>query len=154
MFKTMRLLGIEARSRVVDSAQYKSRIDNYDFDMITDRKMIGGVPGDELLAYFGSASGKSPGGMNLPGIDDPAVDALVDQALKAKSRAELVIICRALDRVLRAGRYWIPHWHSLSRRVAAWDFFGHPDVLPRLDLSYSQLWWWDAEKAAAIKARG
>ena len=154
MFKTMRLLGIEARSRVVDSAQYKSRIDNYDFDMITDRKMIGGVPGDELLAYFGSASGKSPGGMNLPGIDDPAVDALVDQALKAKSRAELVIICRALDRVLRAGHYWVPHWHSLSRRVAAWDFFGHPDVLPRLDLSYSQLWWWDAEKAAAIKARG
>jgi microcin C transport system substrate-binding protein len=154
MFKNMRLLGIEANLRVVDSAQYKSRIDNFDFDMITDRKMIGGVPGDELLAYFGSSSGKAPGGMNLAGIDDPAVDALVEQALKAKSRAELIVTCRALDRVLRAGRYWIPHWHGLFRRVAAWDVFGHPDVTPRLDLGYSSLWWWDAEKAAAIKARG
>ncbi len=36
--------------------------------------MIGGVPGDELLAYFGSKSGKTQGGLNLAGIDDPAVD--------------------------------------------------------------------------------
>jgi microcin C transport system substrate-binding protein len=154
MFRNMRLLGIEASLRVVDSAQYKQRTDNFDFDMITDRKMTGGVPGDELLAYFGSASGKSPGGMNLPGIDDPAVDALVEQALKAKSRAELVVICRALDRVLRAGRYWIPHWHALSRRVAAWDVFDHPDKTPRLDLGYASLWWWDPQKAAAVKAKG
>ena len=61
MFKNMKLLGIEPRLRAVDSAQYKQRIDNFDFDMVIDRKMIGGVPGDELLAYFGSHSGKSPG---------------------------------------------------------------------------------------------
>ena len=71
MFRNMRLLGIEPRLRVVDSAQYKSRIDNFDFDMVTDRKIIGGVPGDELLAYFGSASGKSPGGPQSRGHRGP-----------------------------------------------------------------------------------
>ena len=106
MFKNMRLLGIEPRLRVVDSAQYKQRIDNFDFDMVTDRKIIGGVPGEELLAYFGSKAGQTPGGLNLAGIDDPAVDALIEQALQAKSRAQLVVICRALDRVLRSGRYF------------------------------------------------
>ncbi len=60
MFKNMRLLGIEPRLRVVDSAQYKQRIDNFDFDMVTDRKIIGGVPGEELLAYFGSKAGQTP----------------------------------------------------------------------------------------------
>jgi microcin C transport system substrate-binding protein len=153
MFRNMRLLGVEARLRVVDSAQYKQRIDNFDFDMITDRKMIGGLPGDELLAYFGAASGKTPGGLNLAGVDDAIVDLLVEKALQARSRADLVVVCRVLDRVLRAGRYWIPHWHALSRRVAAWDEFGHPDKFPRLDLGIGSLWWWDAEKAAAVKAK-
>ncbi len=153
MFKNMRLLGIEPRLRVVDSAQYKQRIDAFDFDMVTDRKMIGGVPGDELLAYFGSKAGETNGGLNLAGVNDPAVDALVDKALNARSRAELVFICRALDRVLRAGRYWIPNWFSPNRRVAAWDDFGHPDHYPKLDLGIGSIWWWDAEKAAATKAK-
>ena len=153
MFKNMRLLGVEARLRVVDSAQYKQRIDAYDFDMVTDRKMIGGVPGEELLAYFGTKSGETNGGLNLAGINDPAVDALIDKALNAKSRAELVFICRALDRVLRAGRYWIPNWFSPNRRVAAWDDFGHPDHYPKLDLGIGSIWWWDADKAAGVKAK-
>ena len=153
MFKNMRLLGIEPRLRVVDAAQYKQRTDNYDFDVITDRKMIGGIPGDELLAYFGSQSGKTPGGLNLAGIDDPAVDALIDIALKAKSRAELMVAGRALDRVLRAGRYWIPNWFVANRRIAAWDVFGHPEVFPKLDLGIGALWWHDSEKAAAVKAK-
>ncbi|HUO54112.1 MAG TPA: extracellular solute-binding protein [Rhodoblastus sp.] len=154
MFKNMQLLGIEPRMRIVDSAQYKQRLDTFDFDMIVDRKMIGGVPGDELLAYFGSQSGKTQGGLNLAGIDDPAVDILIDKALKASSRAELFATCRVLDRVLRAGRYWIPNWYSPNRRIAAWDFFGRPPAPPRLDIGISSLWWWDAEKAAATKAKG
>lgn len=154
MFKTMALLGIEGRMRTVDAAQYKQRLDNFDFDMIVDRKMISGVPGDEILAYFGSASGKTPGGLNYAGLDDPAVDALLDRALKAQSRAELVVACRALDRVLRAQKLWIPNWFSPNRRVAAWNIFGRPEAVPKLDLGIMSLWWQDPEKAAAMKARG
>ncbi len=153
MFRNMRLLGVAPRLREVDAAQYKQRLDNFDFDMIIDRKIIGGVPGDELLLYFGSQSGKRPGGLNLAGIDDPAVDALIDKALQAKSRAELVLICRCLDRVLRAGRYWIPNWFSPDHRIACWDDFGRPAHAPKLDVGVASLWWWDAEKAAAVKAK-
>ncbi len=153
MFKNMQLLGVAPRMRIVDSAQYKQRLDTFDFDMIVDRKMIGGVPGDELLAYFGSKSGKTQGGLNVAGIDDPAVDMLIDKALKAQSRAELVVTCRVLDRILRAGRYWIPNWYSPNRRVAAWNFFDRPKQTPKLDLGISSLWWWDAGKAAATKAK-
>lgn len=153
MFRNMRLLGIEGRLRVVDSAQYKQRIDMFDFDMATNRQMIGGIPGDELLAYFGSKSGETHGGLNLAGVNDPAVNTLIDRALNAKSRAELVFICRALDRVLRAGQYWIPNWFSPNRRIAAWDDFGHPSATPKLDLGIAAIWWWDAEKAAAVKAK-
>jgi microcin C transport system substrate-binding protein len=153
MFKNMKLLGVDPRLRLVDSAQYKQRIDNFDFDMIVDRKIIGGVPGDELLAYFGSQAGKTPGGLNLAGIDDPAVDILIDKALKAQSRAELIVTCRVLDRVLRAGKYWIPNWFSPNRRVAAWDFFGRPEKPPKLDIGIGSLWWWDSEKAVATKAK-
>jgi microcin C transport system substrate-binding protein len=154
MFANMRLLGVAPRTRIVDSAQYKQRLDTFDFDMVVDRKMIGGVPGDELLAYFGSKSGKTQGGLNLPGIDDPVVDLLVDKALKAQSRAELVVTCRVLDRVLRAGRYWIPNWYSPYRRIAAWNDFGRPKETPKLDIGIASLWWWDSAKAAATKAKG
>ena len=58
-----------------------------------------------------------------------------------------------LDRVLRAGQYWIPNWYSPNRRIAAWDFFGRPEAPPRLDIGIASLWWWDAEKAAATKAK-
>lgn len=154
MFKTMALLGIEGRMRTVDSAQYKQRLDTFDFDMIVDRKMISGVPGDEILAYFGSASARTQGGVNYAGVDDPAVDALLDKALKAQSRAELIVTCRALDRVLRAEKIWIPNWFSPNRRVAAWNIFGRPEAVPKLDLGIASVWWQDAEKAAAMKARG
>jgi microcin C transport system substrate-binding protein len=153
MFKNMRLLGIEPRLRVVDAAQYKQRTESFDFDMITDRKMIGGIPGDELFAYFNSKSGQMQGGLNVAGVDSPAVDALIDKALNAQSKADLMVIGRTLDRVLRAGRYWIPNWYPATRRIAAWDFFGHPDPLPKLDLGIGSIWWWDAEKAAAVKAK-
>ncbi len=129
MFKNMKLLGIDPRLRAVDSAQYKQRIDNFDFDVVIDRKMIGGVPGDELLAYFGSQSGKTAGRPEPRRASTiAAVDILIDKALKAQSRAELVVICRVLDRVLRSGHYWIPNWFSPNRRIAAWDVFGRPEA--------------------------
>ena len=153
MFKNMRLLGIEPRLRVVDAAQYKQRTESFDFDMITDRKMIGGIPGDELFAYFNSKSGQMQGGLNVAGVDSPAVDALIDKALNAQSKADLMVVGRTLDRVLRAGRYWIPNWYPATRRIAAWDFFGHPEPLPKLDLGIGSIWWHDAERAAAVKAK-
>ena len=66
------------------------------------------------------------GSQNLAGIADPAIDALIDSIIAAKTRPELTTACRALDRVIRAGRYWIPHWYKASHWIAYWDVFGRP----------------------------
>ncbi len=148
--KNLRLIGIDARLRIVDAAQYRQRLENFDFDVITQRLVMQHAPGEELRALFGSEAAGIPGSRNLTGVKDPVIDALVDKALVAKSRAELVVICRALDRVLRAGHYWVPHWYKASHWIAQWDVFGRPSRSPKYDTGILSTWWYDPQKAAKV----
>jgi microcin C transport system substrate-binding protein len=107
-------------------------------------------PGEELRALFGSDAAKMIGSRNMAGLADPVVDALVSKALVASSRDELIHICRALDRVLRAQRIWVPHWYKPTHWIAHWDVFGRPEKSPRYDPGIISTWWWDAEKAKQI----
>ena len=90
------------------------------------------TPGDSLRSYFSSQAAAIKGSQNLGGIADPAIDALIEKIIAAETRAELTTACRALDRVIRAGRYWIPHWYLAAHRMAYWDVFGFPAKKPRL----------------------
>jgi microcin C transport system substrate-binding protein len=146
----LKQLGIDARARVVDSAQYKLRIDDFDFDVITERLVMAWSPGEELRDYFGSEAASIHGSRNVVGITDPVVDALIAKAAAADSRAELIPACRALDRVLRAGRYWVPHWYKPSHWIAHWDIFGRPERTPRYSPGIESTWWYDDEKARRI----
>jgi microcin C transport system substrate-binding protein len=148
--KNLRLIGIDAHMRVVDAAQYRQRLENFDFDIVTQRLTMSFSPGEELRALFGSDAAKIPGSRNLVGISDPVVDALVSQALVATSRDDLVHICRALDRVLRAGRYWVPHWYKPSHWIAEWDVFGRPARAPKFDPGILSTWWYEPQKAAKV----
>ena len=148
--KNLRLIGIDARMRIVDAAQYRQRLENFDFDVITQRLVMSYSPGEELRALFGSEAAKIPGSRNLTGISDPVVDALIAKALVARSRNELVHICRALDRVLRVGFYWIPHWYKPTHWIAHWDAFGQPPRTPKFDTGILSTWWYDPQKAAKI----
>ncbi len=112
--QNLKKLGIDAHSRIVDPTQLKSRTDNFDFDIIMRASGGTNTPGPELRQAFGSKAANTPAAPNLAGIADPAVDALVEIAVNAKSREELNVACRALDRVLRAGRYWVPAWYNDS----------------------------------------
>ena len=152
--KNLKLLGIEASERIVDSAQYKRRTDDFDYDVRTERVRIAYSPGEELRVLFGSQSAATPGSHNIAGVSDPVVDALIDKAMMATSRAELVAICRALDRVLIAGRYWVPHYYKPTYWIAHWDVFGRPERSPRFDPGISSTWWWDEEKARKINFTG
>ena len=152
--KNLKLLGVNARIRVVDAAQYKQRLENFDFDVVHDVMLMAWSPGEELRAYFSSKTANTPGARNLAGVSDPVVDALIDKALVATSRDELVATCRALDRVLRAGRYWIPHWYNPVHRIAHWDVFGRPERAPRFDPGIVSTWWWDEAKARKINFTG
>lgn len=150
LIKNLKLVGIEARYRIVDAAQYQRRVDAYDFDMITRRSSMGSTPGEGLRVMFGSQSAKIEGSQNIAGIQDPAVDAMIEAALKADTRAELTTACRALDRVLRAGRYWIPMWYKAEHWLAYWDMFGRPANKPRYDRGAPATWWYDEAKAKRI----
>ncbi|HEY8566951.1 MAG TPA: extracellular solute-binding protein [Beijerinckiaceae bacterium] len=148
--KNLGLVGIQARSRLVDAAQYQARVKDFDFDVTSTRFSGGPTPGEALREVYSSRSAAAKGSSNLAGISDPAIDALLERVVQAKSSDELRTACKALDRVLRAGRYWVPMWYSASHRVATWDVFGRPDPLPRYDLGVPTLWWYDAEKAKRI----
>lgn len=146
----LKRLGIEASSRIVDAAQYQRRMDEYDFDMASRNLVTGSTPGDSLRVVYGSESGKAPGSRNIAGINDPAVDALIEKIAGAQSRQELNIACRALDRVLRSGHYWVPMWFRASEWIAYWDQFSRPETKPRFASGAPGTWWYDAEKAKRI----
>ncbi len=150
--KNLKLLGIDARLRMVDPAQYQQRLKNFDFDITTERYQMRNTPGVELRSYFGSEAAKMDGSLNLAGISDPAVDALIERVIAAKSRDELTTAARALDRVLRAGHYWVPHWYKPSFDIAYWDKFSRPEIKPRFDRGILDTWWYDDAKAAKLAA--
>jgi microcin C transport system substrate-binding protein len=152
--KNLATLGIDATLRLVDPVQYKARVDDRDFDVTIERMSFSTTPGESLRTYFSSQAAKTNGSQNLAGIADPAVDALVDKIIEAKSRPELVIACRCLDRILRAGFYWIPHWYKPSHWIAYWDVFGHPKTHPPYARGIPETWWYDKDKAAKIEKAG
>jgi microcin C transport system substrate-binding protein len=152
--KNLGTLGIAASLRVVDPVQYRSRVDGFDFDITVERMGFSSTPGDSLRNYFSSQAAATKGSQNLAGIAEPAIDALVDRIIAAKSRDELTIACRALDRVIRAGRFWIPHWYLPAHRIAYWDVFGRPPAQPRYFRGIPDTWWYDRDKAAKPEQRG
>ncbi len=149
--KNLGTLGIEANLRVVDAVQYRKRMDDFDFDLTVQRMSFSSTPGDSLRSYFSSQAATLKGSQNLAGISDPVIDALIERIIEAPSRAALVSACKALDRVIRAGRYWVPHWYKPSHWLAYWDVFGRPATPPRYGRGVPETWWYDREKAAKIE---
>ena len=148
--KNLGLLGIQATSRIVDAAQYQRRMDAFDFDVSSRRFGGSPTPGGSLRIVYGSQAAQLPGSSNIAGIASPAVDALIDAIANAQTRGELVVAARALDRVLRAGRYWVPMWYKPSHWLAYWDEFGRPPTAPRFALGAPATWWHDAQRAKRI----
>lgn len=147
--KNLRLLGIDATIRTVDEAQYQSRREDFNFDLILSRFASGVTPGTDLRVFFGTASANAPGTYNMSGVASPAIDMLIEKVVSADTREELDIAGRALDRVLRAELFWVPNWHKASFWVAHWDRFGRPGKKPKYDRGFIDTWWYDPEKAAA-----
>ena len=147
-------VGLDASLRIVDPVQYRKRVDDFDFDIVVDRFGFSSTPGETLRSYFSSEAAFTKGTQNLAGIADPAIDALIDAAIAAKTRPELTTACRALDRVFRAGRYWVPHWYKASHWIAYWDVFGFPAAQPRYFRGIPDTWWYDSGKAAKMPRKG
>jgi microcin C transport system substrate-binding protein len=156
--KNLATLGIDATARQVDPVQYRARLEDFDFDVTSFRLSLSSTPGETLRPNFTSQAAATKGSYNFAGIANPAVDALVDKVIEAKTRSELVTACRALDRVVRAGFYWIPQWYNPLHRLAYWDVFSHPSVHPRytrgIPSIWATTWWYDRDKAAKLEKQG
>jgi microcin C transport system substrate-binding protein len=152
--KNLGVLGIDATLRIVDPVQYRSRVDGFDFDITVERFGFSSTPGDSLRTFFSSQAAATKGSQNRAGIADPAVDALIDTIIAAKTRADLTAACKALDRVIRAGRYWIPHWYKASHWIAYWDVFDRPPAKPRYFRGIPETWWYDGDKSAKLEKKG
>jgi microcin C transport system substrate-binding protein len=139
--RNLERIGIGATLRLVDPVQFRARVDDFDFDVTVQRFNFSSTPGESLRSYFKSDAAAIKGTQNLSGIADPVVDALVEKIVEAKDRENLTIACRALDRVLRAGRYWVPHWYKASHWIAFWDAFGRPAEKPRYGRGIPETWW-------------
>ena len=149
----LRKLGIEATVRTVDTAQYRNRLQTYDFDMIVGGWGQSLSPGNEQREFWGSEAADRPGGRNYVGIKDPVIDDLIEKLIAAPDREALIARTRALDRVLLWNHFVIPQFGIGYDRVAYWDRFGIPEVTPMQGYQFLA-WWIDPARDAALKAKG
>jgi microcin C transport system substrate-binding protein len=151
--RNLERLGIEMSVRTVDSAQYENRVRDFDFDMVVHVWGQSLSPGNEQREFWSSVAADQPGSRNLAGLKNPAIDRLVDLVIAAPDRASLVTRVQALDRALQWHFVVIPHWHIPYARIAYWDKFGYPSVIPLQGVQLNA-WWIDPDKDAALVRRG
>ncbi len=150
--RNLERLGIEAKIRIVDVANFKVRTDNHDFDIIVRRYVQPLTPGIEQRNFYGSAGADVAGSFNIGGIKDPAVDALIEKVIAARSRKSLIAAVRALDRVLMWNNYTVPQWYKGAHHLAYWNKFDRPPGKPRFARGVVDTWWYNPQKAAMIEA--
>ncbi len=149
----LKAAGIDAIYSRIDPAQMTDRSRNYDFDMMVDQFPMSLEPSSGLKQYFGSETADQSV-FNSMGLKSEAVDALIEHVVNAENKADLATSVKALDRTLRAYYFWVPQWFNNTYRVAYWNMYEHPETLPPFALGNLDFWWYNAEKAADLKAKG
>ena len=152
IIQNLERLGVKAKVRTVDVAQYQNRIQEFDFDVTQGGFGQSESPGNEQREYWGSASADVKASRNTIGIKDPVIDELIELVIAAESRESLVARTHALDRVLLWHHFVIPQWHLPADRIAYWDKFSRPAVKPKYSVGFNT-WWIDSEKASALAAK-
>jgi microcin C transport system substrate-binding protein len=150
--ENLRALGIDARNSRVDNAEYETRARSFDFDVISDHLGQPEIPGAGLQQAFGSANVSDV--FNPAGLANPAIDALITQVEGATTQDELNTRVHALDRALRSLHFWVPQWYNANSLVAYYDQFGRPENLPPYALGEMDFWWYEADKAQALRDAG
>jgi peptide/nickel transport system substrate-binding protein len=145
--EALKRLGVEAKITTVDSAQYKERTTNYDFDMTYYTRSLSLSPGNEQMLYWGAAGVTEPGTRNYMGMNSPAAEAMIKAMLSTTDRAEFVVATQALDRILTSGRYVIPMGYSNISRMAHAKALKFPQKLPVYGdwLGFQPEVWWYQE---------
>ncbi len=145
-------MGITARVRTVDTAQYQRRMDTFDYDMTVVLLPQSLSPGNEQRDFFGSRAADEHGSQNVIGIKSPVIDELIEELINSPDRASLVAHTRALDRVLQYGYYVTPQFHLGAFWVAYWDKFRRPEISPKYAVGFDT-WWVDPGAEKSVEAK-
>lgn len=153
--ENLRSLGVDAVLTRVDNAQMEDRTrpPKYDFDITNHFAQTGYFSGTELKQYYGSETA-DVSSFNAMGLKSPAVDRMIDAVLAADTLETLTTATMALDRVMRAERFGIFQWYKGRHTIAYYNMYEHPENLPPYALGEMTFWWYNAEKATALKASG
>ena len=151
--ENLKSLGVNAKHTKIDNAQMTERERSFDFDIVTGNFPMSFTPGSGLKQYFGSETA-DVSIFNKAGVKDEAIDKLIQVVMAAKTRDELKIAVRALDRVLRSFYFWIPQWYKNVHTVAYFDFYEHPENLPPYDMGLLDFWWMNEKKFSDLKEKG
>jgi microcin C transport system substrate-binding protein len=116
--RNLEKLGIEFNHRAVDFALYQQRLNRFEFDITTLAYAGTNNPGQEFADLFGSKAAVTEDSGNLAGVSSPAVDAIITRMTGAKTKADLLPACRALERVITHSHYLIPQWTATTHRMA------------------------------------
>ncbi len=144
----LRRIGVDARVRLVDDAQFQGRRQRFDFDMMIGLWQASASPGNEQRMRWGGDSANQEASYNLAGAKSPAIDAMIAALQAARSREAFVTAARALDRVLLSGFYVVPLYHSHAQWIAHWRRIAHPTALPH----YAQPLFGDALETWSLSA--
>ncbi len=147
--RNLKRLGIQVNLRQVDVPQYMERIRRQDFDMMVLKLPQTLTPGKEQAQFWGSAAADEAGNYNYSGIKNPVIDQMIEKIVRAKTREEVVLYTRVLDRLLRAGYYQILTYGKPERWFAYWDIYQQPSVKPKLSVGW-EYWWVDADQAKKL----
>ncbi|CAH8240489.1 putative oligopeptide ABC transporter periplasmic binding protein [Vibrio aestuarianus] len=141
--KNLKLMGIEMKIRTVDTTQYLKRLRDRDFDMLSSAYSANPYPSPNLMIIWNSQYIDST--YNRAGVMDPVVDKLTEEIAENQENPEkLLALGRALDRVLQWNFYIIPQWYLSQYRVATWDKFERPQLMPKYDIGIDT--WWVSEQ--------
>ncbi len=146
--RNLKRIGIDMRIRTVDTTQFINRLRNRDFDVLTSTFSTSFYPSDSLYFYFHSDFLDST--YNTAGVDDPAINSLIEEIVKAQyDEKRLILLGRAFDRIMMHKYICIPEWHLSKFRIAYWNKFSRPALRPKYSLGLST-WWYDEKKANAL----
>lgn len=145
--RNLERIGVTAKIRLVDVASWQNRMQEFDFEIATRRFSQPAFPGVELRNWWQSKSANTIGGLNIAGVKNPAVDALIEKIIEAKTKGQLITAAKALDRVIMTSHFTVPQWYKATHFVAYWNKFGRPFAAkPGFDRAVLDTWWYDPEK--------
>lgn len=150
----LKKIGVEMKVKVVQVAQYEERLRAFKYGMMVAAFPQSRSPGNEQRSMWSSEAASIQGSRNYMGIENPAIDELIDLIVQAKTRKDLIISIQALDRILTHQFYIVPHWYISYDRVVIWNKFSRPKINSSLSLTINNVlqWWWqDKEKVRKLK---